>query len=139
MAENKTKINDQSVQAFLENVEDEKKREDCFTLVELMENVTGAPAKMWGDAIVGFDQYHYKYDSGREGDFLVVGFSPRKENVVLYGIAGFEEFDSLLGKLGKHKTGKSCLYVKSLKNVDMAVLRQMVERSVEHTRKTHPG
>jgi len=139
MADNKTKATEQSVAAFLETVENEKKREDCQTLVKLMEDVTGAPAKMWGDAIVGFDQYHYKYDSGRESDFMMVGFSPRKENLALYGIAGFEDFDSLLGKLGKHKTGKSCLYVKSLKDVDMNVLREMVERSVAHTRETHPS
>jgi Domain of unknown function (DU1801) len=139
MAENKTKANDQNVQAFLEKVEDEKKREDCFTLLRLMEEVTGKQAKMWGDTIVGFDQYHYQYASGREGDSFLAGFSPRKQNLTLYIMAGFDEYEPLLSKLGKHSTGKSCLYLKSLKDVDMAILREMVQRSVEHMRKTNPG
>jgi hypothetical protein len=139
MAVNKTKATEQSVETFLGKVENEQKREDCFTLVKLMEEVTGAEAKMWGDAIVGFDQYHYKYDSGREGDFMLIGFSPRKDNLTLYIVAGFDEYGPLLSKLGKHKTGKSCLYVKSLKDIDLATLKEMAVRSVAHMRQTHQG
>jgi hypothetical protein len=139
MAENKTKANDQSVLAFLENVQDAQKREDCFTLLRLMEEITGKPAKMWGDTMVGFDQYHYKYATGREGDSLLTGFSPRKQNLTIYITAGFEGYEPLLGKLGRHSIGKSCLYVKSLKDVDMAVLREMVQRSVDHMRKMYPA
>jgi hypothetical protein len=139
MAENKTQATDASVQAFLEGVEDPRKREDSFALVQLMEEVTGEPARMWGSAIVGFGSYHYKYESGREGDTMLAGFSPRKDNLTLYIMSGFGEDDPLLSRLGKYKTGKSCLYVKSLKDVDMDVLRQMVERSVRHMRDTNPG
>lgn len=139
MAENKTQETDLSVQAFLETVENDQKREDCFTLMKLMEEVTGDPARMWGTSIVGFGKYHYKYDSGRQGDFMLVGFSPRKANLTLYIVAGFDEYEPLLNKLGKFTTGKSCLYVKSLKGVDMGTLRTMVERSVQHMRATHPS
>ncbi|MBI5668131.1 MAG: DUF1801 domain-containing protein [Chloroflexi bacterium] len=137
MPENKTKATDKSVQAFLESVEDERKREDSFTLVKLMQEVTGEDARMWGDTMVGFGSYHYKYASGREGDSMLVGFSPRKANLTLYIMGGFDEDDPLLSQLGKYKTGKVCLYVKTLKDVDMNVLRQMVERSVKHMRETH--
>jgi hypothetical protein len=139
MAENKTKATDASVQAFLEAVPDERKREDCFTLAQLMQEVTGEPPRMWGDTMVGFGSYHYKYASGREGDMLLTGFSPRKANLTLYIMAGFGDEDPLLNKLGKHTLGKSCLYLKSLSDVDMDVLRQMVERSVQHMRETNPG
>lgn len=139
MAENKTKVTDVSVEAFLETVENDQKREDCFTLMKLMEEVTGEPAKMWGTAIVGFGEYHYKYDSGREGDFMLVGFSPRKANLTLYIVAGFDEYEPLLNKLGKFTTGKSCLYVKRLKDIDMDTLKTMVQRSVKHMRETNPS
>lgn len=139
MAENKTKVTDVSVEAFLQEVEDEKKREDCFTLMKLMEEVTGEPAKMWGTAIVGFGEYHYKYDSGREGDFMLVGFSPRKANLTLYIVAGFDEYEPLLNKLGKFTTGKSCLYVKRLTDIDEGTLKEMVQRSVKHMRETNPN
>ncbi len=139
MAENKTKQNVQSAQAFLEAVEDPRRREDCLTLVQLMQEVTGEAPTMWGDTIVGFGKYHYKYASGREGDSPLVGFSPRKQNLTLYILAGFDEYEELLGKLGKHKTGKACLYLKSLQDVDLGVLREMVQRSVEHMRRTNPS
>lgn len=139
MAENKTKATDASVQAFLESVADERRREDCFTLVELMQEVTGEPARMWGETMVGFGSYHYKYASGREGDAMLTGFSPRKDNLTLYILAGFEQYEPLLSRLGRHKTGKSCLYVRSLRDVDMDVLRQMVAHSVQHMRSTNPG
>lgn len=136
MAELKTQKNDASVTEFLNGV-DEKRREDCFTLVELMEEVTGEPAQMWGTAIVGFGSYHYKYASGQEGDWPLVGFSPRKQNLTLYLMSGFDQYDELLAKLGKHSTGKSCLYVKRLADVDRDVLRRLVQASVEHMQATN--
>ncbi|MAS38305.1 MAG: hypothetical protein CL610_30185 [Anaerolineaceae bacterium] len=139
MAENKTKATDQSVQAFLEGVEDERKREDSFALLQLMQDVTGEEARMWGDSIIGFGSYHYKYASGREGDAMLAGFSPRKQALTLYIMAGFDEYDSLLDKLGKYKTGKSCLYVKKLDDVDTDVLKELVDRSVTHMRETNPS
>lgn len=131
MAELKTQKNDASVEAFLHTV-DEKRRDDCFALLELMGEVTDAPAKMWGTSIVGFGEYHYKYASGREGEWMIIGFSPRKQNLTLYLMSGFDGYDKLLGKLGKHSVGKSCLYIKRLSDVDTDVLRQLVEVSVEH-------
>lgn len=139
MAENKTKPTEASVQAFLENVADERKREDSFTLVKLMQEVTGEEARMWGDTMVGFGNYHYQYASGREGDMMLVGFSPRKAALTLYIMSGLDDGDPLLNKLGKYKTGKACLYVKTLKDVDMTVLRQMVERSVSRLRENQSG
>ncbi len=136
MAELKTQKNDASVEAFLHTV-DEKRREDCFALLKLMDEVTGAPAKMWGSAIVGFGEYHYKYASGREVDWMLVGFSPRKHNLTLYIMSGFDRYDELLGKLGKHSVGKSCLYIKRLADVDTDVLRQLVEASVAHMNATN--
>lgn len=136
MTELKTQKNDASVTEFLNGV-DEKRRADCFALVELMEEVTGAPAQMWGAAIVGFGSYHYKYASGQEGDWMLVGFSPRKQNLTLYIMSGFEEYDGLLAKLGKHSTGKSCLYIKRLSDVDADVLRRLVEASVQHMKATN--
>jgi len=132
MAELKTKPNDQSVEAFINSVADEKKRQDCFTILELMKQVTQTEPKMWGDSIVGFGSYHYKYASGREGDWFLTGFSPRKQNLTLYIMAGFEQYDALLEKLGKFKTGKSCLYIKKIEDVDLPTLRELVAQSVEH-------
>ncbi|RLT41381.1 MAG: DUF1801 domain-containing protein [Chloroflexi bacterium] len=131
MAELKTQQNDASVTDFINGV-DEKRRDDCFALLDLMSEVTGAPAKMWGTAIVGFGEYHYKGASGREGDWMLVGFSPRKQNLTLYIMSGFDRYDELLAKLGKHSTGKSCLYIKRLADVDRDVLRQLVAASVAH-------
>ena len=118
MATLKTTPNEANVQAFLDSVEDEKKRQDCFTILELMKKVSGEPPKMWGPSIVGFGTYHYKYDSGREGDMFLTGFSPRKQNLTLYVMAGFSRYEALMARLGKHKTGKSCLYIKKLEEVD---------------------
>jgi hypothetical protein len=130
MAELKTKVNDQSVTAFLDTVEDEKKRQDCLTLLEMMKDVTGAEPKMWGDSIVGFGTYHYKGKSGREGEWFPVGFSPRKQNLTLYLHGGFDHSEAQLDKLGKFKTGKGCLYVNKLADVDLGILRDMVKDSV---------
>jgi hypothetical protein len=132
MAEPKTKANDASVIEFLSRVPDEKKRQDSFTILELMQQVTGAEPKMWGDSIVGFGNYHYKYASGREGDYFLAGFSPRKQNLTLYIMAGFDQYDELLQRLGKHSTGKSCLYVKRIEDIDLATLRELVKQSVDH-------
>lgn len=130
--QNKTIATDESVKAFLNGVENDQKREDCFTVCEMMERIAGAPPKMWGKSIVGFGEYHYKYDSGREGDFMIAGFSPRAQNLTLYIMDGFSEYDDLLSRLGKHKTGKSCLYVKRLSDVNMEVLEELVTASVKH-------
>ena len=139
MAENKTRLTDKSVRAFLESVENDRQREDSFALLQMMQEVTGEEPRMWGETMVGFGSYHYKYASGREGDSMLIGFSPRKQNLALYHMAGFDESQALLGKLGKHKTGSGCLYINKLTDVDMTVLKELVLRAVEHLRKTHPG
>jgi len=127
----KTRKNDASVAAFLARVGDEGKRADARELAELMERITGEPPRMWGPSIVGFGSYHYRYASGREGDWPLTGFSPRKQALTLYIMAGFKEYDGLLRKLGKHKTGQACLYVRRLADVDRGVLEEIVRRSVE--------
>jgi hypothetical protein len=132
MAELKTQKNDASVEDYLNAVANEKQREDSFVVNDLMKEVTGEQPAMWGDSIVGFGSYRYKYASGREGEWPVIGFSPRKQNLTLYIMDGFEDYDSLLEKLGKHKTGKSCLYINKLEDVDLPTLRELIERSVEH-------
>ena len=137
MAELKTKRNKGDVKAFLNSVPDEKKRQDSFEVLELMTEVTGMQPEMWGDSIIGFGSYHYKYASGREGDWFMTGFSPRKQNLTLYIMPGFEKYDQLLGKLGKHSIGKSCLYIKKLEDVDTDVLKELVKRSVEHMAKAN--
>lgn len=130
MAELKTRPEKSSVAEFLASIADENRRRDCEAIAELMQEVTGAAPVMWGDSIVGFGRYHYRYDSGREGDWMLVGFSPRKKDITLYLMAGFERFPDLMQRLGKHKTGKSCLYVKKLDDVDRSVLRELVQSSV---------
>jgi len=137
MAELKTKRNKGDVKVFLNSVPDEKKRQDSFEVLELMTEVTGMQPEMWGDSIIGFGSYHYKYASGREGDWMLTGFSPRKQNLTLYIMPGFEKYDQLLSKLGKHSIGKSCLYVKKLEDVDTDVLKELVKQSVEHMQKTN--
>ena len=137
MAELKTKRNKGDVDTFLNSVSDEKKRQDSFTVLELMRQVTGEEPEMWGDSIVGFGSYHYKYASGREGDWFVTGFSPRKQNLTLYIMSGFDEYDQLLVKLGKHSIGKSCLYIKKIEDVDLDVLKELVQKSVDYMRKAN--
>ena len=132
MAELKTKPNDASVETFLKGIEDETKRQDAFVMLKLMEEVTGAQAKMWGSSIIGFGDSHYKYATGREGDWFVAGFSPRKQNLTLYIHGGLDRFAELLNALGKHKTGKGCLYINKLKDIDLATLRALIQRAVEH-------
>ena len=132
MADLKTTPNEGSVDAYLHRVENEKKREDSFKILELMKDVTQEEPKMWGGSIVGFGSYHYKYQSGREGDWFLTGFAPRKKSLTLYIMAGFENYDELMSKLGKYKTGKSCLYINKIEDVDTDVLRQLVQESVAH-------
>ena len=134
MSDLKTQPNDASVEAFLNSVENEKRKADGLEILELMKEVTGEPAKMWGDSIIGFGSYHYKYDSGREGDWFLAGFSPRKQSLSVYITAGFKQYDEILSRLGKHKLGKSCLYINKIEDVDREVLQELVEASVEHMR-----
>ena len=137
MTQLKTQPNEQNVTEFLTRVEDDTKRTDSFAILELMKEVTGEEPIMWGDSIVGFGTYRYKYASGREAEWFLTGFSPRVQNLTLYIMDGFEEYDELLGKLGKHSTGKSCLYVKRLENIDLDVLKEMIEKSVTHMQATN--
>ena len=137
MAELKTRKNEKSVGEFIDGVPDEKRREDARVIVKMMEKASGYAPAMWGDSIVGFGEYHYRYASGREANWMLVGFSPRKQDLTLYIMSGFEQYDQLLAKLGKYKTGKSCLYIKKLADVDQDVLRELVEKSVEHMKNTN--
>ena len=130
MAELKTKPTGASVADFIASVADDQRRKDSETMVALMQEVTGQPPEMWGDSIVGFGRYHYRYESGRTGEWMVTAFSPRKESLTLYIMSGFDELAGLMARLGKYKTGKGCLYIKRLSDVDMGVLREMLERSV---------
>jgi hypothetical protein len=141
MAENKTKQLDSSVEAFINEISDEARREDCRTILGMMQTATALEPKMWGDSIVAFGKRHYKYATGREGDTFLIGFSPRKQNLTLYmlpyDLTGATSFNEMLGKLGKHKTGKSCLYVKKLADVDQQVLTALVQKSVEYYKNIH--
>jgi hypothetical protein len=136
MAELKTKPNEQSVEKFLNGIAGKQMREDCFTIMEIMKQITKSEPKMWGSSIVGFGNYHYKYESGREGDWFLTGFSPRKQNLTLYLRGGFARYDELMKKLGKHKTSKSCLYIKSLADVNLPTLKKLIQESVKYMRKT---
>jgi len=140
VSEAKTKPTTVSVTAILAAIEDAERRKDCKTLNAMMKRATGCPGKMWGASIVGFDTYHYKYASGHEGDSCVVGFSSRKSDISIYLLAGYEtgETKKLLAKLGKHKIGKACLYIKRLSDVDLAVLEQLVVRSVAYIKRQYP-
>jgi len=132
MAELKTKLNDASVEKFLNTVTNAEKRKDCFTILEMMKKITKFEPKMWGSSIVGFGSYHYNYESGREGDWFLIGFSPRKQNLTLYVMSGFNKYDELMKKLGKYKTGKSCLYINSFEDVDKKVLRKLITESFKY-------
>lgn len=129
MAELKTKPTKGSVTAFLSSVEDPQRRKDCKQVMALMREVTGKKATLWGDSIIGFGQYHYRYASGREGDWMVTGLSPRKQNLTVYIMNGFENYQDLLDRLGPHKTAKSCLYIKKLDQIDLDVLQEVIRRS----------
>ncbi len=135
MAENKTKPTRQSAASFIAAVEPAERRKDCRALAKMLKDVTKASPKMWGSSIVGFGTYHYRYASGREGDSFLAGFSPRKNDLTVYVMAGFERYPDLMKKLGKYKTGKSCLYLKRLTDVDLKVLETLLTESVKHMRK----
>ena len=137
MAENKTQETKASVNAFLKSVEHDRRREDALTLKALMDKITGWKAKMWGPSIVGYGKYHYKYDSGREGDHLITGFSPRKQSMVVYIMPGFSEYGTLMAKLGKYKTGRSCLYINKLDDIDLKVLEKLIRKSVAYMKKKY--
>ena len=140
MAELKTVVNDADVEAFIDSVENPRRREDARRLLKLMCEVTGEAPKMWGASIVGFGSYHYRYASGREADWMLTGFSPRKQNLVAYIMPGFSGAAELLAKLGKHRTGKSCLYLNKLDDVDLEVLAELVRESVAVMRERYgPG
>ncbi|MEM6699472.1 MAG: DUF1801 domain-containing protein [Bacteroidota bacterium] len=134
MAEVKTKRNDGDVIAFLNSVENGKRRTDSLRMLEIMKELTGASPEMWGGSIIGFDSYHYVYASGKEGDWPIVGFSPRKQNLTLYIMTGFDRYEELMQKLGKYKTGKSCLYIKRLEDVEEEVLKELIRESVDYMR-----
>lgn len=138
MSEPKTVENDGDVLEFLNSVPDEQKRHDALQIMAMMQEVTGEEPRMWGDSIVGYGKYSYRYASGREGEWPLVGFSPRKQDLTLYIMSGFDSFDDLREKLGKHKVGKSCLYIKRLADVNPDVLREMIRDSAEHMRTTNP-
>ena len=137
MTELKTKPTKKSVEQFLKKVENPTKREDSFKILELMKEITQEKPLMWGQSIVGFGSYHYKYSSGREGDWPLVGFSPRKKNLTLYIMSGFERYELLLDNLGKFKTGKSCLYINKLKDLDIKILRDLILESVKYMKKEY--
>ena len=139
MPANKTQPTKLSVAAFIDALADPARRADSKTLVNLMQTATGEKPKLWGPSIIGFGSYHYKYDSGREGDAPLIGFSPRKAATVLYHVTGFSDSEALLAKLGKHTTGKGCLYIKKLADVDQKVLEALVVKSVAAIRSRHPG
>ena len=135
----KTKLNNASVREFISQVEPEQKRIDAFEIIDLLADVTNEEPKMWGASIVGFGQYHYKYESGQEGDFMAVGFSPRKAKHSIYIMGGIENYPKLMSKLGKYKNGKSCVYINKLADIDKDILRQLVKESVDYiTNKTWP-
>ena len=125
----KTRVNEASVEGFLNSVKDEQARADCFEILKIMKQVTKEEPKMWGTSIIGFGSYHYKGASGREGDWMLTGFSPRKQNLTLYLMGGFDTHVDLLKKLGKHKTSVGCLYIKKLEDVDVKILKELIKKS----------
>ncbi|MUK90136.1 DUF1801 domain-containing protein [Ornithinibacillus sp. L9] len=135
----KTKENDRSVMEFIESVESPKKREDAYKLLDIFTETTGYPAKMWGSSIIGFGTYHYKYNSGHEGDAPLVGFSPRKARFSLYFATGDPDREKLLKDFGKHKSGAACVYVNKLADVDVEVLKALIKQSVKFMQDTYPN
>jgi hypothetical protein len=135
MPENKTKPTKQSATAFLNKIQDPQLREDCLALLKMMQSVSKEKPVMWGSAIIGFGTYHYVYESGREGDTIVIGFSPRKQNISIYMMCGLNKVKDELANLGKHQTGKGCLYIKSLNDVNKAVLKKLLAKAFKEMRK----
>jgi len=137
MTQNKTTRNKYSVVKFLDTIPGEQKRKDARTLLELMKETTGLEPEMWGSSLIGYGNYHYKYESGREGDFFLTGFSPRKQNLTIYIMPGFERYPELMNKLGKYKTGKSCLYINKLTDIKIDVLKELIKQSVVYMNKKY--
>jgi uncharacterized protein DUF1801 len=135
LAELKTKQTEESVEKFLNEINDAGRREDCYKVAKLMEEATGSKPKMWGESIVGFGSYHYKGASGREGDWPLIGFSPRKQNLTLYIMAGFDGYGELMKRLGKHSSAKSCLYIKRLDDIHLPTLKKLIRESVKMMKK----
>ena len=138
MAELKTRANDASVEAFLEAVPNAQRQSDAREVVAMMAEASGEEARMWGSSIIGFGSYDYKYATGREGTFMRIGLSPRKAELVLYLMPGYDDLGELLGRLGKHKIGKSCLYLKKLDDVDRGVLRELIDLSLARMGELYP-
>jgi Domain of unknown function (DU1801) len=138
MAELKTTANDTSVDNFLGLIQNEQIRQDCRTIAQIMQKATNTKPKMWGSNIVGFGSYHYKYASGREGNWMLIAFSPRKQNITLYINQGLEQYGELLSSLGKHSCGKSCLYIKKLADIHLPTLEKLIQNSVEYMNKKYP-
>lgn len=139
MYELKTKENDASVIEFIENVENPKKREDAYQLLDLFTETTGYQAKMWGPSIIGFGAYHYKYDSGHEGDAPLVGFSPRKAKISLYFATGDTKREELLKKFGKHTSGKACVYINKVADIDVTILKELIKQSITFLKEKYPA
>ena len=138
MAKNKTTQTQHRVADFLKKIKDEKKRKDCSAIIELITDHTGLEPKMWGTSIVGFGTYHYKYESGREGNAPLAGLAPRTNAIALYLAAHFDQKEKLLSKFGKHKTGKGCIYIQKLEDVDRSILTKMVKNSIDYFKKQYP-
>jgi len=138
MSEMKTRVTKQSAATFVKDIQQDQKRRDCQAIMKIMHRVTGKRATMWGTSIVGYGKYHYQYASGREGEMCLTGFSPRAQNIAVYIMPGFELFKAELKKLGKHKIGKSCLYLKSLQDIDLGILEELISASVVEMRKRYP-
>ena len=134
MSQNKTQKTGASVKEFLDSVANPRRRQDGFAVLAMMREITGLEPEMWGPSIIGFGDYHYQYESGREGDFFLTGFSPRKQSLTLYIMSGLEGREDLLGKLGKHRTGAACLYINKLADVDTDILRELIRISFESAR-----
>jgi len=138
MATLKTQPNHQSVKEFLGTIDDKQQRKDALRIVEIMKKISDETPQMWGDSIIGFGSYHYRYASGREGDWFLTGFSPRKNKLSLYIMAGFSQYESLLQQLGKYKTGKSCLYIRRLADVNEDVLQELIHQSLTYMKEQYP-
>lgn len=133
----KTKTNDSSVEDFIKLLDDDRRKADCFKLIDILSEITGEEAKMWGTSIIGFGNYHYKYPSGHEGEWAILGFSPRKKETSLYIYNQASDAEDLLPKLGKYKMGKACIYIKNLSDIDESILRQIAKKSLEFITKTY--
>ena len=137
MSDLKTQKTRASVKKFLDGVGDEQRRKDCRALARLFEEVMKEKPAMWGPGIVGFGTYHYRYASGREGDWFQAGFAPRKDSITIYAMPGFDGYEELMAKLGRYKTGKACIFVKKLEDIHLPTLKKLIRKSAAHTKKIH--